>query len=192
MNFFRKYSRYIIATLIGFLAGFLLQKIFHPFFDEKLDPIELAGIVLTIILALYVEFVIRPSFSNKESVRNVILQQVTTIKEQLIGIHQVFIASREKTPLPENEKMRIVSSFRTLSNEINFLKEIIEYSRIAPTQTRFQTIFKEYLKYKKNVTGFRFEDPTFSYDRKFFIKIDNSHKEFMKTLIHLIIELNQS
>jgi hypothetical protein len=191
MNFLKKYYSQLIFLIIGILAGFFISRL--PIeFDTKTNWIQLANFFLTIVLALYLEFVVRPSISNNRNEKDLLIDQLKEIKEKVNNNHEYYLSIRESNPLDQNTKNEILSKLRGISNLINLLKQTDEYCVTTKRSVVSQKVFKAYLEYKKALTGNKFNDDGFSYDRYYFNKHNTIYKSVMQAIIHGTIDVNKA
>jgi len=190
MKFLRKYFGQLLFLLIGILAGFFISRL--PLkFEDKVSWIQLASFFLTIILALYLEFVVRPSFSNNRSEKDFIIEQLKEIKTDVGEIQQKYETLKKETPVTIEGKAELISKFRQLSNKIGFLKKLDTYCSITKNELISDEIFKAYIKYKKSLTGQKFNNKDFIFDRFYWKDQDKFYQEFINCIMCSIIDVNK-
>lgn len=190
MPFLRKYYSQLLFLLIGLLAGFFISRL--PIkFEENVSWVALANFFLTILLAIYLEFVVRPSFSNNRNEKDILIDLIDEVKDQLSEIHEFYSKIKHTTPVAQNDKDELVAKFRVLSNRINILKHADSYCTITKEDRISKSIFDSYLKYKKALTGYDFSKNTFSFTRPYWRDHDNNFKSFTTVVIRSIIDINK-
>lgn len=190
MKFLRKYFSQLIFLVIGLLAGFFISWL--PIeFEEKINKIGLFNLMLTLLLALYLEFKVRPSFSNNRNEKDILIDQLKEIKEKAIELHDSYIELRDEQPLTGESKSKLLQGFRILSNNIDLFKQADEYCTITKKTQISDAIVKHYLTYKKSLTGHSFNDSAFHYDRLYWTKQEQSYKSLIKSIILSVIDVNK-
>lgn len=191
MKFLRKYYSQIMFLIIGFIIGFFITRL--PIkFEEKTNWVSLASFFLTILLAIYLEFIVRPSFSNNRSEKDILIDQLKDIRLEVSNLQSSYINVRDQTPLKPESKQELIAKLRGISNLIDLLKQTDEYCSITRQTEISENIFKEYLAYKKSLTGYKFDKATFYFDRLYWNKCENAYKNLMKATIHSVIDINKA
>ena len=191
MNFLRKYFSQLIFLLIGFLAGFFVSRL--PItFDEKISPIAFATFFLTILLALYLEFKVRPSLTNTRNEKDILIDLLTDVKAKLSEINDLYMTSRAHNPVPIEEQTDILSKLRDLSNTIALLKSTDEYCKMYQKLKISNRVVVVYLAYKKAITGNKFNEPNFSFDRLHWKSQEQTYRQHMKVIMESIIDINKA
>ncbi len=190
MNFLRRYYSQLLFLIIGILIGFFISRL--PIqFEAKTNWIAFANFFLTILLALYLEFVVRPSFSNNRNEKDLLIDQLNDIRKEIVSIHEKYSETRKKIPIPSEDKNEIVTKFRSFSNLIDMLKQSDEYCSITRKSEMSDNIFKLYLEYKKSLTGHGFNKEAFSYDRLYWKNSETQYKNLLTCIMHSIIDVNK-
>lgn len=191
MQFLRKYYSQLIFLIIGLLVGFFISRL--PIkFEDKISPIALATFFLTILLALYLEFKVRPSLSNTRNEKNILIEHINDIKVKLNDVHNLYISARDHNPVTQQEQTDLLSKLRELSNLISLLKSVDEYCETYQNLLVSEKIIKGYLNYKKALTGKKFNDPNFFFDRLNWKTQENAYRQQMKTLMESVIDINKA
>ncbi len=173
------------------MIGFFFERFFKVTFDDKINPIALAGLLLTIVIAIYLEFVVRPSLSNSRNEKDIIIDELKEIRKICSEIHSFYNKIQSHVPIPYEEKTELLQIFRTLSNQIEVLLDVVKYSKIKSIEPNCTSLFLAYLKYKKSFTGYNFDKKDFAYDRINYSKHDVSFKSFDKETMHFIFDVNK-
>src|SRR5260221_12464569 len=98
MRFLKKYYSQLLFLVIGILAGFFISRL--PIqFEPKISWIALADFLLTILLAIYLEFVVRPSISNNRNEKDILIDQLKEIKKEITVVHEKYSLIRNTAPL---------------------------------------------------------------------------------------------
>lgn len=187
----KRYSTYFIILICGILIGFFFERFSKVTFDDKINPIALAGLLLTIVIALYLEFVVRPSLSNSRNEKDIIIDELKEIRKICTNIQSCYNRVQSHAPISQEEKSELLQIFRTLSNQIEVLRDVVKYSKIKSIEENCKNLFSAYLKYKKSFTGFGFDRKDFYYDRVNYSKHEVSYKSFDKETMHFIFDVNK-
>ncbi len=190
LKFFKKYSLKINILLIGMLIGFFVERSTGIVFENKINPIALSSLILTIIIALYLEFVVRPSLSNSRNEKDILIGHLKDMRTFCQEIQSNYNKLSSQDFISSEDKTTLVLQFRILSNHIELLNDIVEYSQIKDLKN-CSYLFKLYLNYKKAFTGFGFDKKEFTYNKVYFSKRDFAYKAFDKALMHLIFDVNK-
>lgn len=187
----KRYPISLIILICGILIGFFFERFSKVTFDDKINPIALAGLLLTILIALYLEFVVRPSLSNSRNEKDIIIEELKEIRKICTTIQSCYNRVQPHNPIPIEEKVELLQNFRTLSNQIEVLKDVVKYSRIVSIEKNCTSLFEAYLNYKKAFTGFDFDKKDFVYKKTNFSKHEMSYKNFDKQTMHFIFDVNK-
>ncbi len=177
--------------ICGILIGFFFERFSKVTFDDKINPIALAGLLLTILIALYLEFVVRPSLSNSRNEKDIIIYELKETRKICITIQSCYNRVQSHNPISVEEKAELIQNFRTLSNQIEVLKDVVKYSKIKSLEANCKNLFDAYLKYKKAFTGFGFDKKDFAYSKMNYSKHEVSYKSFDKETMHFIFDVNK-
>jgi hypothetical protein len=190
MKFIRKYYPLFLFFLTGLILGFFISRL--PLeFEPKTNWVSLASFFLTIALAIYLEFVVRPSFSNNRIEKDLIINQLKEIRTKIDELNTIYVTAREASLLSQEIKYDIVQRFRFISNQIDFLQQTIELCELSNGSNLSSLVFQPYAGYKRQLTGFGFDKPNFFYDRLHWIKHEKSYKKFIKATMQAIILVNK-
>lgn len=190
MNFLRRHYSKLIFLLIGLTAGFFISRL--PLeFEPKTNWVSLASFFLTIFLAVYLEFVVRPSFSNNRNEKDLLIEQLKEIRIQISEIQTTYINIREINPQEPNAKSNLVQNFRNLSNQIDLFKQMESLCTINDSNESSEAVIKAYLLYKRALTGKGFDKSDFFYDRLYWKEHDSIYRQFIKAVIQATIEINK-
>jgi len=97
MKFFRSYYSQLLFLLTGILIGFFISRL--PIqFEPKVSWISLATFFLTLILALYLEFRVRPSLTNTRNEKDILIAEIKEIKAKVHSINALYTAIRNQNP----------------------------------------------------------------------------------------------
>jgi hypothetical protein len=191
MSFLRKYYSQLFFLCIGLLAGFFVSRL--PIkFEEKISPIAAATFILTILLALYLEFKVRPSLSSTRNEKDILIDAIKDIKSKLGELHVLYLAVRETSPVVLEKQSEVLAKLRELSNLIALLKEADGYCGMYQRLAVPDKIFKAYIKYKKALTGKKFNDPNFAFDRLNWMAQENAYRQHMMVLNESIFDYNKA
>ena len=80
---------------------------------------------------------------------------------------------------------------RSLSNQIEFLKQTNLYCDTTKGKNIESKILDAYLGYKKSLTGYGFNNAGFLYDRINFVRHETSYKLIIQNIFKAIIEVNK-
>lgn len=190
MEFLRRHYLSVLFFIIGTIIGFFINRL--PLeFEPKTNWVSLASFFLTIALAIYLEFVVRPSFSNNRNEKDLLIDQLKAIQKDLRLLQDGYENMRNTQLLASNLKSDIVSRLRNISNQIDLLTQTDELCTITRSNEISEKVFKYYLLYKRSLTGYGFDKPDFSYDRRYWNKHETAFKNFTKAILHAIIEINK-
>jgi hypothetical protein len=190
MEFLRKYYSQLIAAILGILVGFFIALFSRSYFDEKINPVALASLLLTIGIALYLEFFVRPNLSNTRNEKDLFIEQLKEMKVSALAIHEYYneVVGREVSAA---DKKKFLIQFRTLSLQISALKDLIEYSRTKQTGGHCEALFDAYLDYKKLITGSDFLNDNFKFDAKAYNKHTQAYNAVVTEIFHFIVDVNK-
>jgi hypothetical protein len=191
MRFLRRYYSQILFLLIGALTGFFISRLpIH--FEDKISWIALANFLLTILLAVYLEFVVRPSFTNTRNEKDILIDQLKEVRKEIALLHEQYTLERGHNPLPAQIKSEILIKFRSVSNSIDLLRHTDEHCSTTIDTKLSQSLFASYLTYKKALTGKNFNSSHFYFDRLFWKDQERAYNTVIKLIMHSILDVNKA
>lgn len=191
MKFLRRYYSQSLFLLIGVLIGFFISRL--PIeFEERISWISLATFFLTIILALYLEFAVRPSLTNTRNEKDILIDEIKEIKAKVQTVHAFYTENRSHNPLDLDIKTELLSKIRELSNQIDLVRKTDEYCKSFRRLSLSGRLFIAYVSYKKELTGRKFNEPAFIFDRLFWKEQDAAFRTLQRTCMECIIDINRA
>ncbi len=173
------------------LIGFLISRL--PLqFEEKINSIQFANLILTILLVVYVEFVVRPGINDKRNEKDLLIEQIGEIKKSLSGIHDFYLKLRLKTFLSPDDKSAMILKFREFSNNIDLLRQMDSVCKRTQGLKLYEKNFSAYLDSKKALTGNKFDDDDFCYEKKTWSANTAAIRNNFGIIVTSIIEVNKS
>lgn len=191
MNFLKNRYSQILCLIIGALSGFFFYHIRAVQFEDKISWISFATFLLTIVLALYLEFRVRPSISNDRVEKDLVIDQLKVVREAASAVHDYYTTLKSQIPVDPASKTELVRKMRNISNEIDLLKQTVEHCQTTKKSTMPKSIFGAFIQYKRAVTGFKFDEASFSYNSEFWSKTDSKYKNLRMIVQHAIIDINR-
>lgn len=191
MIFLKRYASKIILFIAGVLVGFFISRL--PLqFEEKINSIQFANLILTILLVAYVEFVVRPGINDKRNEKDLLIEQLGEIKKSLSGIHDFYLQLRFKTFLSPDDKSAMILKFREFSNNIDLLRQMDSACKKTQGLKLYEKNFSAYLDSKKALTGNKFDDDDFCYEKKTWSAHTAAIRNNFGIIVTTIIEVNKS
>lgn len=186
--------RYIIGgilVIVGGVIGMGLQHYYPLFtFEDKIDIVGLATLIVTIFLAVYIPIFLERNMHNKRSEKNVIIRKIEALQNTIRAVNHIVSECVQKQSVSSANSYRLIGLFTTISNELDTIITLTDYCE----KNRFKEDFKEIkncrFQYRKMVTGGDFQKKGFKYsilDKKEEEKI---YHEFDKALCVLIFKVN--
>jgi hypothetical protein len=191
MKFLRSFYSQLLFLFMGILIGFFITRL--PIqFDPTISWISLATFFLTIILALYLEFRVRPSLTNTRNEKDILITEIKEIKAKVHGINDLYTAIRGQNPLEPEKKSELLGKIRELANQIQLVRQTDEYCKTFRHSHISERLIAVYITYKKSLTSRRFDEANFSFDRVYWSSQEQAFRKMMEISMQCIIDINKS
>lgn len=186
--------RYIIGSILvvfGVLIGMGLQH-YSPLFEfkDKIDVIQLATLVVTILLAIYIPIFLERNMHNKRSEKDVIIRKIEALQSTIRSVNKTVGECVQKQTVSTANSYQLINLFTTISNELDTIITLTEYCGINKFKNDFEEIKACRSQYRKMVTGGDFQKKGFKYTILDMKEEDNIYHKFDKALCVLIFKVN--
>jgi hypothetical protein len=186
--------RYIIGIILviaGVVIGMGFQHYYPLFsFEDKIDVVGLATLVVTIFLAVYIPIFLERNMHNKRSEKDVIIRKIEALQGTIRTVNHAVAECVQKQTVSSANTYQLISLFTTISNELDTIITLSEHSGKNKFKDDFDEIKSCRFQYRKMVTGGNFQKKDFKYtmlDKKEEEKI---YHQFDKALCLLIFKVN--
>jgi len=186
--------KYIIGTILvilGIVIGMGLHHYYPVFqFEDKLDIVGLATLVVTIFLAVYIPIFLERNMHNKRSEKDVIIRKIEALQGTIRNVNQTVGECTQKQTVSTANSYHLVSLFTSISNELDTIITLSDHCAKNEFKEYFEEIKSCRFQYKNIVTGGSFQNKGFKYtilDKKEEEKI---YHRFDKALCVLIFKVN--
>lgn len=187
-----KYRNQLLFLFIGIEIGFFISR-HAPFnFEDKINPVDFANLFLTLILAIVLALYIEPSTENSRVEKDLLIDQLKDVKSSAKEIHSLFVENFNQNPLIPQNKQKMVSGFRNISNQMDLFLNQAEYSKSKFICNQKDELKNQLFRYKKTLTGNTFNSASFTYSVSSFNRYEAQYLNFSKKINQLIIEINRS
>lgn len=187
-------TRYIIGSIlviVGVVIGMGLQHYYPIFsFEDKIDIVGLATLVVTIFLAVYIPVFLERNMHNKRSEKDVIIRKIEALQGTIRTVNQTVGECVQKQTVSSANNYLLISLFTTISNELDTIITLTNHCGKDKFKEDFEKIKSCRFQYRKIVTGGDFQKKGFKYtilDKKEEEKIYHS---FDQALCILIFKVN--
>jgi hypothetical protein len=186
--------RYVIGgilVIIGVVIGMGLQYYYPLFlFEDKIDIVGLATLVVTIFLAVYIPIFLERNMHNKRSEKDVIIRKIEALQGTIRSVNYTVSECVQKQSVSTANTYQLISLFTNISNELDTIITLSDYCKKNKFKDDFEKIKRCRFQYRKMVTGGDFQKKGFKYsilDKKEEEKI---YHKFDKALCVLIFKVN--
>jgi len=186
--------RYVISVILiiaGVVIGMGLHHYYPLFiFEDKIDIVGLATLVVTIFLAVYIPIFLERNMHNKRSEKDVIIRKIEGLQSTIRAINYTVAECVQKQTVSSSNNYHLLRLFTTVSNELDTIITLADYSEKDRFKDDFAEIKNFRFQYRKMVTGGDFQKKGFKYsilDKKEEEKI---YHRFDKSLCVLIFKVN--
>ncbi len=191
MNFLKKYKNQSLFSLIGMMIGFFIARTTNIKFQTDVDPVELANLILTLILALLIGLYIEPSNTSTRIEKDLHIEKLKSVIEISKEIHTFFVFCFTQNPLLPENKEKMVSLFRSLSNQVDLFLGQAEYSKAKYIFDKEMEVKNKFYRFKRTFTGGQFSSVAFAYKNINFSTYEAQYLGFSKYINQLIIDINK-
>lgn len=182
----------VILVIVGVVIGMGLQHYYPLFsFEDKIDVVGLATLIVTIFLAVYIPIFLERNMHNKRSEKDVIIRKIEGLQGTIRTVNHKVAECVQRQTVSSANKALIVNLFTTISNELDTIIKLSDLCKKDKFNKDFEEIKSIRYQYRKMVTGGDFDtrrDFKFSMlDKKEEEKI---YHQFDKALCVLIFKVN--
>lgn len=181
----------VILVIVGVVIGMGLQHYYPLFsFEDKIDVVGLATLVVTVFLAVYIPIFLERNMHNKRSEKDVIIRKIEALQGTIQTVNRTVAECVQKLAVSTANTYQIISLFTTISNELDTIITLSEHCGKNKFKDDFEEIKSCRFQYRKMVTGGDFQKKGFKYsilDKKEEEKI---YHRFDKALCVLIFKVN--
>lgn len=182
----------VILVIVGVVIGMGLQHYYPLFsFEDKIDVVGLATLIVTIFLAVYIPIFLERNMHNKRSEKDVIIRKIEALQGTIRAVNYKVAECVQRQAVSSANKALIVNLFTTISNELDTIIKLSDLCKKDKFSKDFKEIKSIRYQYRKMVTGGDFDtrrDFKFSMlDKKEEEKI---YHQFDKALCVLIFKVN--
>ncbi len=182
----------IVSLLLGIVIGVGTQHYYPAFpFEEQIDIVEFATLLVTIFLAVYIPNFLEKSMHNKRSEKNVIIRKIETLQETVTSVNRVVTECVRKSAVSKDRESHLIHLFTTIAHQLDTIITLSEYSHKNIFQKEFEEIKNFRYQYKNIVTGGSFQEKGFKYTILQQKKQEKIYQSFDKSLSLLIFKVNK-
>lgn len=186
--------RYIIGgilVIVGVVIGMGLQHYCPLFsFEDQIDIVGLATLVVTIFLAVYIPIFLERNIHNKRSEKDVIIRKIEALQESIRIVNCTVSECVQKQSVSTANASRLISLFTTISNELDTIITLSDYCEKNKFKDDFEEIKSCRFQYRKMVTGGDFQKKGFKYSILDKTEEEKIYHRFDKALCVLIFNVN--
>lgn len=187
-----KYSLGTFLILVGVSIGMGIQHYYPLFtFEEKIDPIGLTTLVVTIFLAVYVPIFLERNMHNKRSEKDVIIRKIEALQKSISNVNQIVSECIQKQTVSIPNSYLIIKLFTTISNELDTVITLINYCAEKKFIEEFEEMKNFRFQYRKIVTGGNFQKRGFKFTILDKTEEEKTFHKFDKLLSLLILKINR-
>jgi hypothetical protein len=181
----------VILVIVGVVIGMGIHHYYPIFqFEEKIDIVGLATLVVTIFLAVYIPIFLERNMHNKRSEKDVIIRKIEVLQTTIRNVNNTVGECVQKQAVSTANSYHLISLFTSISNELDTIITLSEHCGKDKFKENFEEIKSCRFQYKNIVTGGDFQKKGFKYtilDKKEEEKI---YHKFDKLLCVLIFKVN--
>jgi len=186
-----KYIISFVLVIFGVVIGLGLQY-YYPFFsfEDKIDIVGLATLIVTILLAIYIPTFLEKNMHNKRGEKDVIIRKIETLQGTIRSVNQAVGECVQKQMVSTANTYLIIRLFTTISNELETIITLTEHCCKNKFKEELEEIKTYRFQYRKTVTGGDFQKKGFKYnvlDKK---EEEKVYHKFDKALSLLIFKVN--
>lgn len=178
-------------VIVGVVIGMGVHYYYPIFqFEDKIDIVGLATLVVTIFLAVYIPIFLERNMHNKRSEKEVIIRKIEALQETIRNVNHTVAACVQKQTVSPANSYHLIGLFTSISNEIDTIMTLSSHCAKNKFKDDFEEIKSYRFQYKKTVTGGDFQKKGFKFsvlDKKEEEKI---YHKFDKALCVLIFKVN--
>ena len=191
MKFIKSYKNQIIFCLIGILFGFFLERIAHIKFDDTINPVDFANLLLTLILAMFIGYFVQPATENLRAEKDLHIEQLKLMKECARDINAFYLDNLDLPVFPNEKKLKLLSLFRGLSNQFEFFLSQANHSSLTLVTNQRNQILLPLFRYKRSLTGGPFNLNSFALQNVNTMAVDSAYTNVVRKINELIIDINK-
>lgn len=160
-------NRYILGPIlvaVGVALGLGVAHYYPSFpFEDKINAVDLATLVVTIFLAVYIPTFLEKQMHNYRFEKEVIVRKIEGMQFTLRDVNKTVTECLQKNTVSTANSHSIVNCFTSISNELDTLITLIELCHKKKLVSELESIKTLRHEYKRTVTGGNFGRKVFKY-----------------------------
>ena len=185
------------AFLPGGVCGFLLGLIvgtlwtFYPFsFDNTLSLSDVLRFLTAILIAFVLQQVLQERYRNLRTEKDLLIDSAKEAQVTAAEAYKLCYRAFINGKIGEEDNLRIIGSFRLLSNSITNLESLSKECALSIDPETFQQIKQASLSFKRQATGKTY--PNKPYKMTDIKKQGEASRHFHDRMNRFIIEVNRA
>lgn len=187
-------KKYLIALFLvafGILIGIAISHYHNIPLEDKINIVDLATLLVTVILAFYIPMYIDKKMQNSRYEKDVIIRKIEALQSSFKEVNKLVTECVQKGSVSQANCKLIINSFTSISNELGSVISLIEYcylKKLDNELTELKSLRKEY---KDLVTGGKFQQRNFKYSALTKKDEEILYNKIDKAICMLIIKVNR-
>lgn len=158
-----KYVIGIVIAAVGIIIGIGIRHYHHIPLEDKINLVDLATLLTTIFLALYIPTFLERQVQNKRYEKDVIIKKIEALQGSFKEVNKLVTECVQKNAVSQTNCYLIINSFTSISNELDTVITLIEYCQKKKFETELNELKVMRREYKGIVTGGNFQRRGFKY-----------------------------
>lgn len=158
-----KYLIGFVLVLVGVAIGIVIGHYHLLPLEEKINIIDLATLLVTIFLALYIPAFLDKQIQNKRYEKDVIIRKIEALQSSFKDVNKLVTECAQKGAASQANCHLIINCFTNISNELESVITLIEHCHSNKLDKELNELKSFRREYKTLVTGGKFQTKNFKY-----------------------------
>lgn len=187
-------TRYIIGLIlvgVGVAIGIAIKYYFPTLpLEEKINIVDLATLLVTIFLAIYIPAFLDKQMQNKRYEKDVIIRKIETLQCSFKEVNKLVTECVQKNAVSQSNCHLIINCFTSISNELESVITLVEHCHNKKLDKELTELINFRRDYKTLVTGGQFQAKNFKYSALTKKDEEVMYNKLDKAICMLIFKVN--
>ena len=187
----KKFIIGFILVAVGVAIGIALNKYYNIPLDNKINIIDLATLLTTIFLAIYIPIFLDKHMQSRRYEKDVVIRKIEGLQSSIKSVNRIVTECVQKNAVSVSNSHLIINEFTSISNELETIITLIGHCHDDKFKAEIECIKSLRFQYRSIVTGGKFQDRNFKFSALTIKEQELIYSKFDKELCLLIFKVNR-
>lgn len=158
-----RYPLALVLVAVGVAVGIAIRHYHYIPLEDKINIIDLATLLVTIFLAIYIPAFLDKQLQNSRYEKDVIIRKIEALQSSFKEVNKIVNECVQKNAVSQSSCHLIINCFTSISNELESVITLIEFCHSKKLDTELTELKAFRREYKNLVTGGDFQQRNFKY-----------------------------